>query len=385
VRFFRRSRGYAPFPVELPVDTSGAEILAVGPLLNNTVYVTRGKQAFLSHHIGDMENVPAYESFLQAIEHLKSVLAVEPTCVATDLHPDYPATRYALKCGLPLIQVQHHHAHVASVLADAGRTDTVIGVSFDGVGWGVDRTPWGGEFMVCDLADFERVGHLEPAPQPGGDATAKRPPRMAYSYLRLALGPRADALARELLPEFAANELAVVARLIEQDLNCPHTSSMGRLFDAASALLGICTENSFHAQAPMELEAAAAQADEEQGHYRVAVERAPSGVFLARTSRLIGELAEDFRSGAPATVCAARFHNAIAHMTLEICSKIRDNTKLETIALSGGVFANAFLVERLVPLLESRDFEVLLNSEVPAGDGGVALGQAAVAACRLSR
>jgi hydrogenase maturation protein HypF len=385
VRFLRRSRGYAPFPVSLPVEPVGRAILAVGPELNSTVCVTRGNQAFLSHHIGDLENVPAYEAFLQAIDHLESVLDVEPRAVAADLHPDYLSTRYARESGLPIIQVQHHHAHIASVLAETGYTDKVIGVSYDGMGWGTDGKPWGGEFLVCDLADFERAAHLEPVAQPGGDAAAKQPPRMAYAFLRAAFGDDADRIAQDLLPTFTAEERVVVARIIERDLNSPHTSSMGRLFDAASALLGICQANTFHAQAPMELESAAWLAATEEGFYSVPIEPDNAGVCIARTAALVRALVDDVTSGTAREVCAARFHNTVARLTLEICARIRDNRGLATVALSGGVFANAFLVERLVPILEKDGFEVLLNAEVPPGDGGVCLGQAAVAASRLAR
>jgi len=286
LRFLRRSRGYAPFPVPLPFDTD-QEVLAVGPELNNTVCVTRAGQAFLSHHVGDLQNVPAYEAFLQAVDHLKSVLATTPRTVACDLHPDYLSTRFARQCGLPLIAVQHHHAHIASVMAEAGRTDTVIGVSSDGMGWGSDDRPWGGEFLICDLADFDRAGHLEPVPQPGGDAAAKRPPRMAYAYLRAAFGADADRLAAELLPVFVEEELPVVRQMIEQGVNCPVTSSMGRLFDAASALLGICELNTYHAQAPMELEAKAEEAADEVGFYPVSVAAAGGAPVIARGADVI--------------------------------------------------------------------------------------------------
>jgi hydrogenase maturation protein HypF len=382
-RFLRRSRGYAPFPVELPVDTTGHEILSVGPELNNTICVTRGNQAFLSHHIGDLQNVAAYDSFLQAVRHLENVLAVAPKAVVCDFHPAYASTRYARECGLPLVPVQHHHAHVASVLAEVGRCDKVIGVSFDGMGWGNDGTLWGGEFMVCDLAGFERVGHLKPIAQPGGDAAAKRPPRMAYAYLREAFGERADELARELLPGLGSAETNVVAQLINRRVNCPMTSSMGRLFDAASALLGICDQNTYHAQAPMELEARACEAENEEGYYPARTEEGPSGTIIVPASHIVRGLVEDRMEGTPVEVCAARFHNSIARVTVEVCEELRDRTKLSSVALSGGVFANAFLLERLAPFLEAKGFEVLLNALVPAGDGGVSLGQAAVAAWRF--
>ena len=381
-RFLRRSRGYAPFPMALPVETAGREILAVGPELSATLCLTRGSQAFLSHHLGDLYNLAAYDAFLQAVEHLENLLAVAPSLVACDMHPAYASTRYARSCGLPVIAVQHHHAHIASVLAETGRTDRVIGVAFDGLGWGEDGAVWGGEFLICDLGGYQRVGHLAVVPQPGGDVSSKKTVRMGYVYLREAYGERAERLAEALEPDLSADERRVIAQQIDRGVNCPGTSSMGRLFDAASALLGICTENTHHAQAPMELEAKAWEARDESGVYTCAIEETGEGACAVRASDIIRVMVDDFGNGVSQAVCAARFHNSIAHAAVQVCKKIREKTGLETVALSGGVFANAYLLERMMPLLEEEGFEVLLNSLTPAGDGGVCLGQAAVAAWR---
>ncbi len=383
-RFLRRSRGYAPFPVRLPAPTRGHEWLAVGAELSNTICVTREGQAFLSHHLGDLENLAAYESFVQAVAHLERLLEVAPHGVACDLHPSYASTRFARHCGLPVTEVQHHHAHIASVLAETGRTDRVIGVAFDGMGWGSDGTAWGGEFLVCDLDGYERRAHLEPLPQPGGDATAKRPARMGYVYLREAFGERAGELAREILPALSHEECAVIDTVIERGVHCPMTSSMGRLFDAASALLGVCDVNTYHAQAPIELEAVAARAASEQGSYTASLGRSGEGAVTICATDILRSMVEDSRRGVDAAVCAARFHNAIALVTRDVCRRIREDTGLETAALSGGVFANAFLLERAVHLLEQDGFEVLLNALAPPGDGGICLGQAAVAAWRCA-
>ncbi len=383
-RFLRRSRGYAPFPIPLPVDTREHEILAVGPEWDNTLCFTREGLAFLSHHIGDLHNAGAYEAFLQAIEHLQDILAVKPVYLACDRHPGYMATRYARDSGAQLIEVQHHHAHVASVLAETGRAAAVIGVSFDGLGWGEAGELWGGEFLTADLGSFERAGHLKPVPQPGGDLAAKNLPRMAFSYLVEAFGEGAEDRARDMMPQFAEEEMAVVKTMIQRGVNCPLTSSLGRLFDTVSVLLGICDYNSFRAQAPMELEAEAQNAPGETGAYKVEVYGSDSAGWVVDTPSLIKSLAEDFVRGVTQSVCAARFHNSIAAFTLDICGRIRNNTGISTVALSGGVFANAFLTERLVALLDNDGFEVLMNSEVPPGDGGISLGQAAVAAWRLS-
>ncbi|MBN1882619.1 MAG: carbamoyltransferase HypF [Deltaproteobacteria bacterium] len=384
-RFIRRSRGYAPFPVTVPIDTEGREILAVGAELNNTVAISRGSHVFLSHHIGDLKNLAAYDSFREAIRLLEAILEVTPKAVATDLHPDYLSTRYAKESGLPLVNVQHHHAHIASVLAEHQRTDPVIGVALDGLGWGDDDTLWGGEFLVADIIGYRRAGSLEPLPQPGGDAAAKSPPRMAYAYLACALGERADDAARRYLPVLGDEERRLTARLLATGLNSPLTSSMGRLFDAVSALIGVCNRNTFHSQAPMELEAKAQEAADEDGFYPVSIREDEGGVLRVRAADMFPAVLADLDRGVPAQVLAARFHNSVARMILHMVTRIRDGCGVDTAALSGGVFANAFLTERLVGLLKDSGLEVLENFLVSAGDGGISLGQAAVAAARAER
>jgi len=381
-RFLRRSRGYAPFPVRLPLNMSAGEILAVGAEQNNTICWVRKDKAFLSHHIGDLQEVKAYESFLDAIEHIQRVLGLHAAVVACDMHPGYLTTKYARQSGLEVQFVQHHHAHIASVLAEEGRTDPVIGVAFDGMGWGGDGKLWGSEFMLCDLAGFERIGSLEPIAQPGGDMAEKRIQRMAYSHLRTAFGDRSDELAGRLMPEFAKDEMRGVSQIMDRGVNCPTTSGMGRLFDSISALLGICGYNTFHAQAPMELEAAAWRAQGEDGFYEVEYVKGTAIHTVIRSRHLIQRLVEDFLSGASTEICAARFHNSIARLVLNMCLEARENTGIRTVAISGGVMSNAYLVEKLLLEFSANDFELLFNKEVPPGDGGVSLGQAAVAAWR---
>ncbi|HIJ65967.1 MAG TPA: carbamoyltransferase HypF, partial [Candidatus Hydrogenedentes bacterium] len=381
--FLRRSRGYAPFPVRLPFGTEGSEVLAVGPELKDTVCVTRNGYAFVSHHIGDLMNAAAYRAFRQAADHLCNILEVTPTCVACDMHPDYLSTRYAEERGVPIARIQHHHAHAASVLAEHGRTDGVIGVSFDGLGWGEHHEVWGGEFLVCDLSDFERAGRIESMPLAGGDAATKRPERMAYAYLRAAFGDDAEALAKRLVPSLSDHTRAFLSDIMQQGVNCPLTSSVGRLFDAASALLGVCTVNTFEGQAAIELDGVAAAAADDEQCYHTRIETDSSGAFIAHTTDIIKGLVEDILNGTSTAACAARFHGSVARMAAETCVQIREKTGVSAAALSGGVFANALLTARLKKLLEAQAFEVLLNRMVPAGDGGVSLGQAAVAAWRL--
>ncbi len=380
LRFLRRSRGYAPFPVKLPFDTGGHEILAVGPELNNTICVTRGEYAFLSHHIGDLTNLAAYDSFLQGIEHLQNVLEVRAEVIAYDPHPAYLSTQYVREQNGAKVAVRHHLAHTVSALVEANHPGPAIGVSFDGLGWGADDLLWGGEFLVVhDYARYERVAHLEAVPQPGGDAAAKETPRMAFAYLHAALGDEAIEVCRGWFPE-QAEQFPLLAQMIARGVNCPKTTSMGRLFDAAAALLGICRYNTFHSQAPMELEAQAHLAADEQGGYEADIVSGNDGTLVIKSTGIIRAIVEDVGRGMLAPVCAARFHNAIAHATLGVCEQIRKRSGLTAVALSGGVFANKFLTERLVSLLEDKGFTALLNTAVPPGDGGVSLGQAASAA-----
>ena len=380
--FLRRSRGYAPFPIELTCDTSDNEILAVGPDLKNTVCITRNGRAYMSHHVGDLANASAYESFIQAGKHMCDILEVSPANIACDTHPGYHSTTFAHANELNKFEVQHHHAHIASVLAEYKRTDNVIGIAFDGAGWGENGEIWGGEFLICDLADYERKGHAELIPLPGGDITSKRPERMAYVFLNTLFGVEADKLADQLLPNLAAEERAVMAQMIDKGLNCHQTSSIGRVFDAASALLGVCNTNTYEGQAAMELESRAAL--NEDSHYEMLIEQDIHGTLVMHTKDIIRELVVDFINGTSAEICAARFHNALAYNAAEVCDRIRSDTEINAVALSGGVFANALLTERLTTLLNENGFEVLKNRNVPPGDGGVSLGQAAIASWRMS-
>jgi hydrogenase maturation protein HypF len=379
-RFLRRSRGYAPLPIGIPSGRDASGILAVGPELKNTICISRGRHAFLSHHIGDLRSGPAYAAFVQAVKHLAGLLEVEPKTVACDLHPNYLSTQYACELGLPVVRVQHHHAHIASVLAEHQRTDRVIGVAFDGLGWGEGGEAWGGEFLVCDLAGYDRVGHLGRVPLPGGDAAARRPERMAYVYLRSAFGSEAERLCREWMPGFPERDRKTIATMIDRDLNTPRTSSAGRLFDAVSALLGVCRENTYEGQAPMELETVALKARGGVEAYPVEVHGDEEGQSVVCFEAMIRALVADMQAGRSKEICAARFHHSVARCIVDVCRATKRETGIRTVALSGGVFANALLLELVCPLLRRAGFEVLTHSLVPPGDGGVSLGQAAVAA-----
>ena len=373
----RRSRGYVPNPIALP-QGSPQPVLACGSALKNTFCLTRGQHAFVSHHVGDLDDYTTMLSYVDGIEHLKALLDVDPAVVAHDLHPDYPSTRYAGELpDVELIAVQHHHAHIASCLADNAVSGPVIGVAFDGVGMGSDGNAWGGEFLIADLAGFTRAGHLAEVAMPGGDAAAREPWRMAAAHLDAAYGgDLPDGLAVIQRQGRRWDQVLSVARA---GVNSPPTSSAGRLFDAVSSLLGLCDAVTYEGQAAIELEHAADLT--EGGSYPVPVSDDP----LARVevAHLVRAVVEDLAAGTAAQVIAARFHNALADVVLEVCRRLRDLHGLSTVALSGGVFQNALLVHRCLDRLEGDGFTALTHRHVPPNDGGISLGQAAVATAVL--
>lgn len=367
----RRSRGYAPYPVHLPFPVRQA--LAVGAELKNTFCLTRERYGFLSQHIGDMENYETLRFFEEMVEQLKRTFRIEPEVVAHDMHPAYLATRYArgLADRLPLVVVQHHHAHIAACMAENGLTGDrpVIGVAFDGTGYGADGAIWGGEFLIADYASFRRAAHLRYIPLPGGDAAIRRPYRVALAHLWAAGVPWDEGL-----PPVAAAppaERAVLERQLARGLNTVPTSSMGRLFDAVAALAGVRQEVNYEAQAAIELEMQVDGRVEEAYTFGVGPEIDPAPVIRA--------VVADVRDGVPIGVVAARFHNGVAAMVRDVCLRLRDETGLNEVALSGGVFQNVTLLERTVVLLQEAGFTVYVHRLVPPNDAGISLGQAIIA------
>ena len=379
--FLRRSRGYAPQPVK--VDAFFDEpILAVGGEHKNTFCVARGDQAVISHHIGDLENLSALISFEEGIEYFLKLFHTNAKILACDLHPDYLSTKFAedyvkkLGKGATLIRVQHHHAHIASLMADRGIEGRVIGVSLDGAGMGDDGKIWGGEFLVADYLSFTRVGHLKEVPLPGGDEAIKNPWRMALSHLKGAFGEGALELALRLLGNVDPEKILMVDNMVENGINCPLTSSVGRLFDAVSSLIGIRSEINHEGQAAMELEMTAD--DKEKGSYPFDILR-EGEKFIVDSGPTIRSVVADLEKGERKGAIAARFHNSLALIILKICRIIREKTDLNSVALSGGVFQNMYLLERVFSLLKSADFQVHTHNRVPPNDGGISLGQALVA------
>jgi hydrogenase maturation protein HypF len=376
----RRSRGYAPRPVDLPWDFP-RPVLACGAELKHTFCLGRGHHAFVSHHIGDLENYETWRSFTTGVEHFGRLFDVRPEVVAHDLHPEYLSTKYALEVEesaghVTLTGVQHHHAHVASCLADNGEAGPVIGVAFDGLGWGTDGTVWGGEILVADLTGFERVGHLATVAMPGGPAAIREPWRMAAAWL--------DAVYGSAVPEHLelrrrhADRWDDVCRLARGGLASPATSSAGRLFDAVSALCGIRDVIRYEGQAAVELEQRADPG--EAGGYPLPLDQ--RSALVLRAGDLVRAVVDDLGRGAPTGVVAARFHRGLAAGVVSACRAVRAERGLTTVACSGGVFQNALLLGLVVDGLEAEGFRVLLHRRVPPNDGGISLGQAACAGAR---
>jgi hydrogenase maturation protein HypF len=364
----RRSRGYVPEPLAVATGFP-RPVLACGAELKNTFCLARGRHAFVSQHIGDLENAETLRSFTEGIEHFRRLFDIDPEVVAHDLHPEYLSTKYALELDLPAEGVQHHHAHIASCLADNGEAGPVIGVAFDGTGYGTDGTIWGGEFLAAGLTAFERGGHLAPVPMPGGAAAIRQPWRMAAAYVN------DQPTARRHQGQWAA-----VIAMAAKGINSPLTSSAGRLFDAAAAILGVRDTINYEGQAAVELEQLA-----DPGEADAYPARIEAGVpFTIRGSDLLHAVIADRTDGVPAPRIAARFHHGVAALIEAGCLLMRERYDLGTVALSGGVFQNLLLLDATVARLEARGFRVLLHSRVPCNDGGISLGQAVVVASRVA-
>ncbi|QMU69631.1 carbamoyltransferase HypF [Streptacidiphilus sp. P02-A3a] len=378
----RRSRGCAPLPITLPLPVRPA--LAVGGDLKNTLCLGRGRHAWLSAHIGDMDDLATQRAFERAERQLESITGVHPELLAADRHPGYRSAQWAQRerGGRPLVRVQHHHAHIASAMAEHGLDGArrVIGVAFDGTGYGDDGAIWGGEILLADYDGYQRFTRLGYVPLPGGDATVRRPYRMALAHLHAAGIPwTAD------LPCTAAcppDELRLLKQQLARGLNCVPTSSMGRLFDAVSALAGVCQLAGYEAQAAVELEAAALRAGPDDGPgyaFGLAPGDGADPVLVADPGPVLAAIAAEVRAGVPAALIAARFHRAIAELVRRGCALARERHGLDTVALTGGVFGNALLSTACAAALAADGFTVLRHRRVPPNDGGLALGQLMVA------
>lgn len=370
LQLLRRARGYAPLPIEL--GRSGSTVLATGAHLKNTVALSLGSQVVLSQHVGDLDNLASVEVHQQAVEDLVEFFQVKPERVACDLHPDYASTRFAevlaARWGVPLVRVQHHHAHIAACMAEHGLTGPVLGLAWDGTGYGTDGTVWGGEAMVCDGMQFRRVARLRPFALPGGDRAVREPRRSALGTLFEMLGPAA---AEHASAWFAPHELDPLLGLLAKPRLCPHTSSLGRLFDAVAALCGLPTIISFEGHAAMALQFAA----DPHCHETYPFPLDPGEPATADWEPMLRAVLADRSAGRSIAAISARFHNSLADLALRIARRWGGRD----VVLSGGCFQNALLAERVLQRLQAADFRVYTHRQVPPNDGGIALGQAAIA------
>ena len=379
----RRSRGYAPAPLELPLPCP-VPTLALGGQLKVTFALGRGRHAFLSHHLGDLDYYEAYRASVESIDHYQGLFTFKPELVVHDLHPDYATTRYAgsLDPAIPRLAVQHHHAHVASCMADNGLDLSVIGVAFDGTGFGTDGAVWGGEFLTGDYHGFHRAAHFRYVAMPGGEQAIREPWRMAVAYLVDANA--GDGLFAQRVP---APALAAVRQMIDRRTNCPVTSSVGRLFDGVAALAGLRDRVSYEGQAAMELEWLATEvspADVAPFDFELVENPDNDSPLLIDTRPLFTEVAAGVRRGCPARIIARRFHSTLVEIVARTCCRLRQRSGLDVVVLSGGVFQNALLTTEVIARLERAGFRVHRHRRVPPGDGGLSLGQLAIAAANHS-
>lgn len=413
IQFLRRARGYAPVPVSVAAEGAApAEgvIFAAGPEQKNTFTLLRGTDGFVSQHIGDVENAETYDAWLATKDRFESLFEMEPAAVACDLHPEYLTSKWAHHQGLPVTEVQHHHAHIVSVMAEHGLTDAVCGIAFDGTGYGVDGAIWGGEVLLANHSNFERFANFAYVPMPGGAAAIKHPLRMAYGVLWAYDLLEHPAAAVALAP--LGDEAEVCDTMIERGLNTPMTSSVGRLFDAASALLGICTEPSYEGEGAILLEAAmetagadepgAAAAEGAAGvvpdddlaareRYAVTAEKntatetstaEDTSVILLDAEATFHALLDDLEAGVPVSVIGRRFHDAMVSAIVMSAELVRALYGIATVALSGGVFMNRYLTEHVLADLAAAGFTAAINRDLPPNDGCISLGQAVVCSAR---
>jgi hydrogenase maturation protein HypF len=376
-RVLRRARGFAPGAIRLAPEAG--EVLAVGPELKNTFCLTKGHRAILSQHIGDMENLETLQFFEETLRNLQSVYRITPRLIAHDLNPDYLTTRWAMARSEPKIAVQHHHAHVASCMAENGLSGQVIGVAFDGTGFGTDGQIWGGEFLLCDYRQFERSAHLRYVSMPGGDQAARQGWRMAASYLYDAVGEDYRQLELPCWDVVAGSVRSVIDKLIAKPAIL--TSSCGRLFDAVSAICGISYESGYEGESAMLLESRANAHGEEIYDFGLDMQTMP---WIIDTRHVIRQIAYEISRGRARESVSRCFHDSVAVMIESVCGKLRERNGVDRVCLSGGTFQNLTLLEASVSLLRASGFQVFLHSQVPPNDGGVSLGQAVIAAAHMT-
>jgi hydrogenase maturation protein HypF len=371
-RLIRRSRGYTPNPINLNFNAEG--IFAAGAELVNCFCIGKNNHALMSQHIGDIKDWRTYEFYTESVERFKQMFRLNINTVVHDLHPEYFSTKFALEYGIESIAVQHHHAHIASCMAENGLDEEVIGIAMDGTGLGTDGKIWGAEFFVCDFNDFQRISHFEYIPLPGGDKVTEEPWRTAVSMLYKYYGNAFRNLNLEFLNGIPTDKIDIIISAIDNKLNCPESSSAGRLFDAVSALTNICPISGFHAEAPMRLEAAI----EHESDKRYEVEIGDTISFRKTIEGIVNDLLNNVSK----SEIAVKFHNTVVYVILKSAENIRQKTGLNKVVMSGGSFQNAYLLAKSEQLLSEKGFIVYSHKKIPANDGGLALGQLAIAARR---
>ncbi len=377
INMIRRSRGYVPVPVLLKDNNTG--VLGCGAELKNTICITKKNKAFLSQHIGDLESRATFDFFKKTVNHMKRILDIEPEIVGYDLHPDYMSTRFALEQeNVHLVSVQHHHAHIASCMAENGIDGDVIGLSFDGTGYGPDGSIWGGEILIADFNRYKRISTISPVAMPGSASAIKEPWKMGVSYLFKAFGKDLLELDIPLIKKIPESDINIIIEMVAKKINSPLTTSLGRLFDGVSAICGIRTHVYNEGQAAMELEMAAGGGNI-KSCYNSAWER-DNGIYLVNPATLVREIVNDILDCTKVEVISEKFHRTLINIYSELCRVIALDTGLDRVVLSGGVFQNIIFTKGLVSALEDKSLKVYTHRLVPSNDGGISLGQAVIAA-----
>jgi hydrogenase maturation protein HypF len=372
-RIFRRSRGYVPSPVRTALDAEG--IIAFGAELTNCFCVGKGQKAFISQHIGDLQGIETTEFYENTLARFLQLFRIKPALLAVDMHPAYISTKTGLKFGdLPVVKVQHHHAHIASCMAEHRLDEKVIGFALDGTGYGSDGNIWGAELLLCDLNDFIRITHFDYIPLPGGDSASEEPWRMAISYLHKVYGNNFTGLQIPFLSQLDPEKVRMLIQMIDKKINCPLTSGAGRLFDCVASLLDLVQVASFQAEGPMRLESIVRNDCNE--NYKFTIDG------TIRFDETIRGIVDDILKGIDKATIATKFHNTIILAIFESVTAIRQNEGIGKVVLSGGVFQNKYLLERTIEILQKNNFKVYSHATVPTNDGGIALGQLAVASKR---
>jgi hydrogenase maturation protein HypF len=372
--FIRRSRGYAPRPVLL--QNKGTPVLAVGAHLKNCICLTRDNLAFVSQHIGDLENLATLQVFEQTMQHLQKLMEINPEYIIHDLHPDYVSTKWVVEnARIPYRGLQHHYAHILSVMAEHSLDQPVIGVALDGAGYGADGTIWGGEVLICNIHDFERYAHFENIPMPGGEQAILHPWRMGVAYLKK-YSPDAENISRQLFPPQTCRQLDLLNQMIDKKINSPLTSGCGRLFDAVAAILGLRTSVAYEGQAAIMLEAKGERSKAKDLDIGQIMIKETGNGFLLSPEEIIPKIAACRLQNKSVALISKSFHNRLIEALSRITVRAGQDTGIRNVALSGGCFQNMILLNGLVESLTARGFKVYFNTQVPANDGGIALGQA---------